>query len=327
MSLVRGVVSVVISRRLYPQLRLALRSWTPPHLRQLLSFSYYSMLLQVSTLLVLETDSVIIAAFLPIEMIAYFAIAASLVFYARSLIYGATYWITPRVSAMQATEDQRSGGRLALISGRWVTLLLHGITLTLLFRGETFIRLWMGPAYAELGGPVLLILCLALLFEGGRVVTRATMQGLNQHKALVPVFLIEAICTIALCLMLIQIWGIVGVALGTALPRIIASAIVVPRVFCRIQNIPLWDGMRELWIRPSVAMIPFAVATFLVEYFTHVDTLGVFFGTVLLVLPLGAIGGWRVGLDQSERDLLARSAVSLIRERKLSLMEVESDTV
>lgn len=312
MSLVRCLISVLISRRLYPQLRLALRSWAPAHLRQLLSFSYYSMLLQVSTLMILELDSVIIGTFLPIAMIAYFAIAASLVDHARMLIYAATHSITPHVSAWQAT-GKLSPGRLALPSGRWATLLLHVMTLTFLFRGETFVRLWMGPSYAELAGPVLFILSLALLFEGGRVVIGATLLGLNQHKALVPVFIVEAICNVALSLLLMRPMGIVGVALGTAVPRIIASAIVIPRVLCRLQNIPVWDAWREIWIRPALAMIPFGLATFAIEHYTYAETLWEFFATVVLVLPLGAIGAWRIGLHESERAGLARAATKLLR--------------
>lgn len=325
MSLARGIVSAVLMRRLYPQLHIGPRSWDRSHVRQLVGFSFYSTLLQVSSLVVLEFDAVIISAFLPIAMVGYFAIAANLVGYARTLVSAAAQTLTPRVSALEGTDDQGSTADLSLTSGRWATLLLLLIALTLMFRGETFIHLWVGQPYADLSGPVLTILTIALMGESGRLVIFCTMLGLNQHKALVPVFMIEAILTLSSSLLLVQSFGIVGVAFGTALPRIIGSVVLIPAVLCRLHGIRLTAVWREVWVRPILAMVPFGLATYFIEQLTTPTTFWAFFATVALALPLGLIGAWRIGLNRLERSYLVAAAAARFRSRSYTGMEIDSD--
>jgi hypothetical protein len=50
-----------------------------------------------------------------------------------------------------------------------------------------------------------------------------------------------------------------------------------------------------------VAVVPFAVATVLVERFWGATSLGVFVVQTALLVPLALLGGWGVGLSGQER--------------------------
>ena len=84
--------------------RLRLTDCDRPHLRLVFSFSVYSFLLQVSAQLVLDSDAVVIGAFLPINAITFFAIAGNLMSYSRGLISSISTTTSPLVSALEAAN-------------------------------------------------------------------------------------------------------------------------------------------------------------------------------------------------------------------------------
>ncbi|MGH7467394.1 MAG: oligosaccharide flippase family protein [Longimicrobiales bacterium] len=314
---VRGGATMVVSRRLYPGLRISLATFSSQHVRPLLSFSGYSSLIHLSTAIILQADAAIIGMFLPVAMIGYFAVAGNLVYYARSLIGGIALTVTPRASAMQARGEEAQASRIPLDAGRWSTLVILAIAVTFLLRGSTFIHLWMGAEFSTISGTVLRILTLALLLDAGRHIIVVTLMGLNRHKAVVPVFVLEAIASLALSVLLVKRFGIVGVAWGTVLPRVLASAVFIPRIYARSQRLSLWDVWREIWLRPALAIIPFAAVTYLIERSWPATTMTVFFLEVALALPVVMLGAWLVVAQPAERVAFATRIATLRKDRRL----------
>jgi O-antigen/teichoic acid export membrane protein len=163
----------------------------------------------------------------------------------------------------------------------------------------------MGADYAALSGKVLWILSIALMVAAGRQVIASTMLGLNRHRALVPLYLAEAAVNLGLSVLLVQRYGLIGVAWGTTIPNLITSLIGVPWIFHRVVGVPMLELWRDIWIRPLVAILPFGVATYAVDMMWGAQSLYAFFFQILLVLPLAALGAWLVALNAGERDALA----------------------
>jgi len=178
------------------------------------------------------------------------------------------------------------------------------IVLTFMLRGHSFIGLWMGEEYAGPSGDVLWILSLALWFATGYQIVVATMMGISKHNGLVPAFIIEAICNIALSLVWIQSFGIIGVAWGTTAPRLIAATVFCPWYVQRVLGIPFSRFWFTVWIRPAVAMVPFALGSWFIEEHWPADNLFLYFAQVAAVLPLAALGTWAVSLTPAEKSRL-----------------------
>ncbi|MQA92805.1 MAG: oligosaccharide flippase family protein, partial [Gemmatimonas sp.] len=309
----RGLASFALSRRLYPELKIGRSGWSWDYLRPLLGFSVYSTLLNVSSMIILQLDIVVIGSFLPVAMIAYFGIAANLTNYARSLVSGISQTITPQVSAMDGSGSASDVRYLPVIGGRLATLVLLPIVITFMSRGSSFIGLWMGEAYADLSGRVLTILSLTLVVASGRQVISATVMGLNQHKMLVPAYLAEAGVNLLLSILLVRQFGIVGVAWGTTIPALIASTVVIPLIYCRAQGLRYAVVLWEIWLRPFAALIPFALGTYAIEQLWTPPNLVVFFAEVALVLPLAFLGIWVVGLNPGERESIVQRVSHRVR--------------
>jgi O-antigen/teichoic acid export membrane protein len=312
-SIARGGIDFVVSRRLYPELRIGLRSWSRQHVRQLLGYSMYAALLHLSALVILQMDAIVIGAFLPVAMITFFAIAGNLTQSGRALVAGISQTVAPRVSALQGRGNVQDAGRVVVTSGRLATLVLLPIVLTFILRGSAFIGIWMGQSYAELSGKVLIVLSLLLGVTAGRQVIGSALLGLNQHKALVPVFILEAILNVGLSVALVGRYGLVGVAWGTAGPGLVSSLFLVPRVLCKAQHLRLRDVWWEIWLRPILAMIPFGLALYAAAQVWNPSSILGFFAQTALVLPVAALGAWAVGLDVSERSALTDRLLSLVR--------------
>ena len=304
MSTIRGMGSYLLSRRLYPELRTSFSAFRPDQLSMIFSFSLSVVLLQVSGMLILFTDSAVIGMFLPVGMVTFFAIAANLTEYARAPVSGISHTVSPWASSLEAGGDFAAVKGMLLLSARISTLVVLPIVLTFIVRGGTFIGLWMGPEYAEPSGEVLWILSLALWFAVAYQVVAATMIGLSKHRGLVPAFFIEALCNIGLSVAWIHHYGIVGVAWGTTVPRLLASVLFAPWYVQRVLGIPMRRFWTAVWVRPGLAMIPFAIGSYLMERWWPASNLFLYFAQVALALPVAALGAWAFSLTPAEKERL-----------------------
>jgi len=300
-SIIRLALYVVLSRRLLPGLRISIDAVERGTIKTILSFSSCAILVQVSGMVILFSDSIVIGMILPVSAVTFFMIGANLTEYGRTVLSGISQTLTPLVSATTVHHPEKAAGLLRR-SVRLGTLTVLPILVTFLVRGSTFIGLWMGPAYSELSGSILRTLTVALCFSASYQMITSTMFGLNRHRRMVPVFIAEAAVNLALSLFLVRRFGILGVAIGTAVPRLIVATCIGPRLARHVLGIPVTVFAKEAWVRPMAAMIPFAVMSALIDRLWPAPTLFVFFAQVALCLPVAAIGAWLVALDKEERD-------------------------
>ncbi len=302
---IRGVVVYRMSRRLYPEMRTTFSESRRSQMSEILSFSVSVMLLQASGMLILFSDAIVIGAFLPVSMVTFFAIAANLTEYARAPISGISTTLTPSVSALEAGGQENELRRVLLAGARIATLIVLPIVLTFMLRGHSFIGLWMGAEYATEAGDVLWILSLALWFAVGYQIVVSTMMGISKHRGLVPAFVIEAVFNVSLSILWLQSHGIIGVAWGTTAPRLVASLLFVPWYVRRMVGIPMSRFWITVWVRPSLAMVPFALGSWAVEQWWPAPNLFIYFAEVAATLPLAVLGAWLVSLTPEEKKRLS----------------------
>ncbi len=306
--------NVLLSRWLYPELDMSLRRWTRTDLREILDFSIVTTILRGAGLITLQLDAAVIGMFHPAGLIAYFAVGSNLIVYARSMLDAIAHTITPRISALEGGGELAHAHRLPLVGGRIGALVLLPIIMTFLTRGSTFIGLWMGEEYAGPSGQVLWILALGLWALAGRGVLGAAFLGLNRHRALLAPLGIEAALNLGLSLLWVRSFGIVGVAWGTTVPALLANGAMLPLVYSRVLKTTLRQIYVDLVIRPTVAVVPFALASIAVERLLTVSSVSMFFVQVTMILPLALLGAWHLGLTHRERALFgARLPKPLLR--------------
>jgi O-antigen/teichoic acid export membrane protein len=302
-AVLSGLAAWGAARKLLPDLRLTFRISLVPHMRTVLSFSMTLSVLHLLGVLIFHSDALIIAVFLPVSAVTYFAIAANLCGYARQVSAAVSTIMTPRVSALASVGSNAVGDEI-LSAARVATLVTASIAIIFWFRGESFIGIWMGPEFGATSGGVLHILAFVTLLEGARSVASASIIGVNRHPALVPLLASEAACKLTLSVALIDPLGLAGVALGTAIPSLIISLGYIPRCLSKTIGVPAWRFYRDAWLLPIAACVPFALASILLEHVSPAGTLLVFFAQVALVLPLVVVGAMVTCLTPAERSAI-----------------------
>ncbi len=305
-TVLRGVCNIFLVRWLYPELDLTPSTWDRESTRLIFKYGLTASMLHVSGALMLYSDSLVIGAFLPVAMVTYFAIAGNLSDYARSIVGGISQTLTPRISAMQAGGQHAALSGALLTNARLSTLVVLPIATTFMLRGHSFIGLWMGAAYADLSGRVLLILSLSLVTLAGYQVVAAAMFGINKHGGLIPIFVGETVVNLVLSIILVRRFGVIGTAVGTAIPRLVVSTLICPWYVRKTLGIPVRAFWTSVFLQPMLAMIPFAAASYAIERAWPARNLLVYFGQVAVLMPLVAISAWVICFTPAERAVLTR---------------------
>ncbi|MGB5160117.1 MAG: hypothetical protein WBQ27_03225, partial [Thermoanaerobaculia bacterium] len=73
----------------------------------------------------------------------------------------------------------------------------------------------------------------------------------------------------------------------------------------RVLGIPIRRFWTAVWVRPGVAMIPFAIGSHLLERWWPATNLVLYFAQIAMVLPLAALGAWGFVLTPAEKEHLA----------------------
>lgn len=301
----RSLANFWFARRLYPELRIRLDAWDPEAFRQIFSFSAYATLILFSSSLILYSDSVVIGAFLPIGLITYFAIAGNLVDYTRSIVRGISTTLTPKTSALEAS-DPSAVSAVILRATRLATLLILPIAITFELRGARFVSLWMGPPYGLEAGRILRILTVSLAFSAASQVCLSALMGLSKHKEYVPFTVAEALINLGLSMLWVRPFGIAGVALGTMVPSLVSSLVVMPWYARRSAGVPIGQYWWQAWGRPVLALVPFAIGTAFVERYWVPRGLVAYFLSIVVVLPLALVGAWWIAFNDVDRELVRR---------------------
>ncbi len=301
LSLIRLASYRAMCHHLIPWLRLSVANVGRSTIRTIVSFSGYATLLHSSGMLILYSDSLVIGALLPVSSVTFFAIGATLTEYARAVLSGISQTLTPMTSATEATARQDAVGRLFRRSLRLGTLVILPIVVTFLLRGPSFIGLWMGEGYRGASGDILRILSVSLGFAASYQIVTATMLGLNRHRSMAFVYVAEGVVNLVLSLSLARPFGIIGVAIGTAIPRLAASIYYGPKVARDALQVSRGAFAREAWLRPALAMLPFGGVSLAFEHYWRAPNLALYFAQVALAMPAALLGTWLVALDHDER--------------------------
>ncbi len=291
----------LLARKLYPELRIGIGNVRRDYVALIFSFGFYAFLLHLSNYFIFFTDALVIGAFLPVSMVTFFAIGGNLTNYGRDLVGGFSRTMTPLASKLEVEAGREGLQHAILKQARYCAMAMWPIFLTFIIRGPSFIGLWMGSSYSELSGHVLWILSVPWLFGTATSVVASGILGISQHKRVVPFALAEGLGNLVLSIALVRPMGILGVAWGTAIPNLAISIFFWPWYIRRTLGIPLRNYVYSLWLRPAIAMLPFAFCTFAVNRWWHAPTLLFFFSQVAAVFPSALVGVWYLGLPSEER--------------------------
>jgi O-antigen/teichoic acid export membrane protein len=243
--------------RAFPGLRLRLRDFSRLRLREVTGFSVYMLLLDIGVKLNYAADTLVLGAFVGPAAVALWAPADRLTQLLIRLTNQLNETLFPFIVASD-TNGRTDQLRQIYLQGTRLTLatvipLAGGVALL----AHPLIESWVGPSFYDTA-TVLQMLATLVILRVGNSTGSGILKGAGLHRRLAAQVGLAGIANIGLSIVLVQSYGLVGVAIGTIVPVVINSVLGTFPLACRRVGVPIRQALRQavwpaLW--PAAGMI------------------------------------------------------------------------
>lgn len=256
------VAALAVLRSRHPQVRFGLSAFDRALALPVLRFSVWALLLNVGTLLAFRLDAVVIGAFLPIEQATFFDVGNKFFDPLTALVIAVGGVVMPTAARMAALGTVPELRDVFLRWSKVCFSLAIAVLLFLLVLGPEFLGAWMGPQFAGPSGDVLRVLALSFLaYLPVRGVALPILMGAGKPRGPAIALLVTGCVNVALSIALVKPFGIVGVAIGTAIPNVLFAGWVLV-LACRELGVSVREWIAHVAGRACFgALAPLAVLT------------------------------------------------------------------
>lgn len=276
------------------------------------SFSMYFFLIQISGLIYMRVDLLIIQSFLSLTAVAVYTVASRIAENAQLFCKQMTNALTPLFAEMRGGREEENIRRLYMMGTKISTGLATPLMVGLFWFAEDLVVAWMGEEFRSAASPCRLLI-VAMSISVVHANTANVLMMTDHHKFVSKCFVIGQFFNLFLTIMLIQFWGMNGVAIATLTTSVLIDMIVIQAKANQIYHFNLWVFYSK-GVFPSVfpALVMLGAIWGLQQIYTH-DSL--FHIAALELLACAVFGALfiRLGLSAEERHYLKQR---LLRRRK-----------
>jgi O-antigen/teichoic acid export membrane protein len=255
------MAAFIMLRRVFPAFHLSPALVRLTTLRQILRYGVHTFLATVADRALNQGPPVLIGHFKPTAFVGYFAMPTKLMQYTSDLVSRAASVTGSSASAMSAQGDMRPILSLATFINRYCLAMFLPMALFFLIYGRELIGIWFNTTFADRSTPLLLPLVLSTgIAMAAQYNSSAILFGLAKHAWYARALALEAMLNIALLLVVIPRYGIVGAAWSCSLLMILNRGLFTPWLLTRYLASGLTGYMLGIYTRPLLTAIPVAIA-------------------------------------------------------------------
>lgn len=259
--------------------------------RHMANYGGTTFLVLVAARLRFRTDELVLGSMMSAVAVTYFNIGARIVDYAQEFVSSLAQVFVPMSSQSEATGNLDRVRKIYIAGNRVCAFLTFPITAILLLFGRHIIRIWVGARYIPPSYPVLVVMMVGFAFMLSQAASTRVLFGLGKHQTLARITVIEGVANLILSIALVPSLGIVGDALGTAIPLGFTYLVFMPRHLKKQIGVPVGVFVREAYTLPFLLTLPLVGTLWLANRFFYPRNL------VQLVLETVAAGSvYAVGL-------------------------------
>lgn len=241
----------IVSKYCFPGLSVGRRWFDRAIVKDLTHISVWSFLSNLCYLLKYRLDAIVIGVILGPVVVTHYVVGSRLADYFRELLFQATNLSMPILTRYHMLEQQHElRDKLRLLLKINSTLAFFGGGMIMVV-GQAFIGTWMGARFLD-AYPILIVLICAMIIEVALDPARVALAAMGKNRFIALLELSDAGLKVILSLLLIRPYGMLGVAIGTAIPLIGLKLVVMPRVITRL--IPISIGQIYSSILPPAAI-------------------------------------------------------------------------
>jgi O-antigen/teichoic acid export membrane protein len=259
-SVVLSVLSYVVfawmALRVLPT-RLSLKKVEGAAFWRMASYGFFAFSILGAEKLRFQSDALVIGVSLSAAAITSFSIGARLTEYASYAVRSMSQIFTPMSSQFHAAGDLQRLQRTFIAGNRACALITFPLCILLVVLGKAIIETWVGARYLS-SYPILLLLIIPRSLYLAQSSSVRILLGMGRHRVLASVLVGEGIANLLLSILLVRRFGVIGVALGTAIPLACTSLFFLPWHLCKVLDLPLWRSLRQSYGMPLLLCAPLA---------------------------------------------------------------------
>lgn len=229
-------------------------------IKELLGFSAKTLMPSVANILLSQTTSILIVAYLGPASLAMYSRPRSLIYTIKMLVSKMAVTLTPTASSLQKVGNTAEIRALTIRSARYSLYLSLPAVIMLVVFGEQVIQLWMGNRYGGASLPAILAIGhLAVLVH---MPALCILSGLNAHGRAGAARLVASLCSVGLNMLVLGYfkWGLVGSAIAVTLPLTIVNVVDIPLLLCRLVGLRPREYFFLVANGPVLSNLPFAAS-------------------------------------------------------------------
>lgn len=272
LPLIAAVVRAGIVFRIMP-LRFGWSFVSKASLRQVVNYGSVTFMIMLAGKLRFKTDALVIGTFLTAAAITYFSIGARLVDYVTELVDSLAQIFTPMSSHFDATGDMDRLRAIFIGGNRACALVIFPLCAGFVILGKSIIEIWVGTKYIAASYPVLLILLIPSTLRCAQSSSSRILFGMARHRWLAVVTLIEGLANLLLSVLLVRPFGIIGDALGTAIPLTFTCLFFLPQHLCHLLGVRIMTFLRQAYLWPLILCLPLVSVLLLMQHWFVPHTL------------------------------------------------------
>ncbi len=264
--------------------------------RKVFGYGFFVLINNIAQKINFASDAIVIGLFMPVSWVTPYAIAGSLIDYLRTFIISTAQVFNPLSSQLHTQRRKEELGQLLIKGAKLAVMVTMPIAITYAVLGDVFVGLWMGPEWMVSAGEVLLILGIVQIISAPHYVISSVLYGMSQHDTIGWLRIGEACIKLILSIVLVQKLGIIGVAIGTAIPHVVLAMILLPILICSKLGMPVMRYFVGIYGRLAIAgavyfggaltIKRYYVAHNLIEFFAQVSALCVVYAAVVYLVAL-----------------------------------------
>lgn len=268
-SLLSLAAFALFGRKLEDNLRIKWEFLNAGTFKQLSGFGIWNLFQQLSGVIMMSANPVIIGKCIGVDSVPYYAIPYLVVTQLQSFIVGITSTLIPHASAAMVNHDIEQAQKL-LIRGTYLSAaILFPIGGALIIMFKNLLGLWISPEF-ESSWVILAILMIGLFGAITQTTSYYILLGGGCIRAMSITNFVAAVFSVILSIFLICYWklGIVGAAISLAVTQLISACMLQPIYACRQFNLKFLKYMTDSYFVPFLCALPSVLlGIIIVHYF------------------------------------------------------------
>lgn len=298
-------------RKNYPQVSFELRMVSRGKASKIFHYSKFTFLAMLANQIIYYSDTFVIGYFLTAAAVTYYAIPWTLAEYTKKISMAISKTYIPAISEKEASGDLEMVRSIYISGTKYMIIISNLLSIGMIVMGGAFIAIWMGPKYRELGEAVLILLFINQYFQGPQQISYSILLGLSKQKHYSYMSIVVSVVNLILSILLVQKWGIVGVALGAVIPQVIFYGLYVPWLTLRTIKISAWYYFRQTHLKGIIpSLVLFACLKYVATYHFPDGYIELLVSAAVCAL-IYLLFVFYIMLDRSEKEICIR----LIRKR------------